>query len=147
MQEVMQLYQSPELDQCLRANFGDDWQDVKQDVFERMLRLPPEQAAEIKNMRHYIIRVILNIKRQPYDPSAKLYRKSEPYTESQQPDEQYTEDEFHEQLAKVNSLPWYHQGIITLYTQLGTVRAVAEQTGIPFYSIKHTIKECRKMCK
>lgn len=146
--QIIELYQSSEVDRCLIANFKGDWQDIKQDVFERLLRLKPEQLENIKNIRHYLLRIIINIKRQPYDPSAKLYRKHDELLDTpEMVSEQYSEEEYIKQLSKVEALGWYHRGILELYAELGSVRAVSEQTKIPYYSVKYTIKESRKLCR
>lgn len=148
IEQITELYQSKDVDKCLKANFKTDWQDVKQDVFERLLKLRPEQLESIRNIRHYLLRIILNIKRQPYDPSAKLYRKSEDLTDVPEPiADQYNEEDYISQVEKVESLDWYNRGILELYAELGSVRAVSEKTKIPFYSVKYTIKESRKLCR
>lgn len=145
---IINLYSEKEVDICLMSNFKDDWEDIKQDVFERLLRLTDQQLEQISNIRHYLLRIILNIKRQPYDPSAKLYRKNEELKDVAELHLQdYSEDIYLEQIEKIKKLHWYHKGIVELYAELGSVRAVSEATKIPFYSVKHTIKESRKLCK
>ena len=145
---IQQLYQSEEVNTCLRVHFKEQWQDVKQDVFERILSLPPEKMNRIRNMRHYLLRIIINFRRNKYEVPAKLYT-----TYEQLPDignlehEPYNEDEYKQQIDSIQTLSWYHRGILDLYVELGSVRAVSEKTKIPFDSVKFAIKEARQQCK
>lgn len=44
----------------------------------------------------------------------------------------------------VEQLHWYKAGLFKLYLQLGTFRAVAKHTRIPFTSVHLTLKEASK---
>lgn len=148
IEAIQELYQSEEVDTCLRVHFKDQWQDVKQDVFETVLALPAERLANIRSLRHYVLQIIINLRRNKYAKPVKLYNRFE-----QLPDignlehEAYSEDEFNQQLQKIESLSWYHRGILDLYIELGSVRAVSEKTKIPFDSVKFAIKEARQQCR
>lgn len=142
---IIELYQSKEVDHCLRTNFPYDWQDVKQDLFERLLTQPNDN---IQNLKFYIIRAIINLKRQPYGKQAKQYKGFAALTENiESIAEQYSEDEFHQQLEKVNQLDWYYKGLMELYVKLGTAKAVADATQIPYWSVVRTIKHVRQICR
>jgi len=145
---LRQLYESSEIDTCLRINFKSHWQDVKQDIFEKLVSLPDTRLAEIRNLRHYIVQMIINLKRCKYDRLRKQYIDYEPLPDIEQtPAEQYTEEQYHEQLSRVKSLDWYHKGVLELYVELGSVRAVSEKIKIPYDSIKLAIKEARQQCR
>jgi transposase-like protein len=47
----------------------------------------------------------------------------------------------------VQGLYWYDQEILSLYVELGSVRKVSKQTGIPHTSIFITIKKIRSCIK
>jgi transposase-like protein len=47
----------------------------------------------------------------------------------------------------INNLYWYDQEILKMYIELGSVRKVSKQTGIPHTSIFITIKNIRKCIK
>lgn len=145
---LRQLYESSEIDTCLRINFKSQWQDVKQDVFETLLSLPAERLQSIRSLRHYVLQIIINLRRNKYAKPAKLYS-----TFEQLPDignwehEPYNEDEYKQQIDSIQTLSWYHRGILDLYVELGSVRAVSEKTKIPYDSIKLAIKEARQQCR
>lgn len=145
---IKQLYQSEEVNTCLRVHFKEQWQDVKQDVFETLLSLPAERLDAIKSLRHYVLQIIINLRRNKYAKPAKLYT-----TFEELPDignwehEPYNEDEYKQQIDSIQTLSWYHRGILDLYVELGSVRAVSEKTKIPFDSVKFAIKEARQQCK
>ena len=48
---------------------------------------------------------------------------------------------------KIKDLYWYDKEILRMYVQLGSVRKVSAQTGIPHTSIFITIKNIRKCIK
>jgi len=47
----------------------------------------------------------------------------------------------------IETLYWYDQEILRMYVELGSVRKVSKQTGIPHTSIFITIKNIRKCIK
>ncbi len=47
----------------------------------------------------------------------------------------------------IESLYWYDQEILRMYVELGSVRKVSKQTGIPHTSIFITIKKIRSCIK
>lgn len=47
----------------------------------------------------------------------------------------------------MDSLYWYDQEILKMYVELGSVRKVSKETGIPHTSIFITIKNIRKCIK
>jgi transposase-like protein len=47
----------------------------------------------------------------------------------------------------IESMYWYDQEILKMYVELGSVRKVSKQTGIPHTSIFITIKNIRKCIK
>jgi hypothetical protein len=50
-------------------------------------------------------------------------------------------------LDEFEKIDWYKRGIIQLYAKLGTVKAVALQTKIPYESVKYAITQARKEIK
>lgn len=142
---IIELYQSHEVDYCLKVNFPDCWEDVKQDLFEKLLVQPIDN---IHNLKYYIIKSIINLKRQPYGKQVNLYRQHDELKDNVElPAEQYSEEEFYQQLEKVNQLDWYYKGLMELYVKLGTAKAVADATQIPYWSVVRTIKHVRQICK
>ena len=141
---ITSLYESHELVMCFKNYFPDNWEDIRQDIFVKVLQMP--DSDKIENLKHYIIKAIVNLKRQKYGSEKRKYQTFDILPELTHHDEDYSEDHYQQQMQAVNGLPWYHNGILELYVKLGTVKAVSEATKIPYYSVKRTIKQARKLC-
>jgi transposase-like protein len=135
-------------------NIGKDlWEDLRQEVAYIVLQYDAEKIAELEAkgkqvFKFWIVRICCNQTNSKYGKFGRLYgsllpvedimkfvKEDEPIDNSQ---------EVADGISKiVEGLYWYDQEILKMYVDLGSVRKVSKQTGIPHTSIFITIKKIR----
>ena len=154
---VSYWYNSREVQDCLRKMHRPDvWEDIRQDIFEALLRQDEAELVEMHlsgRLRFFIVRFIINLTYHTRNAITRQYsltsELSENHTDTPDPDHDSAMMEawHNKAMQAIDGLHWYYKGILDLYTKLGSVRAVSEQTGIPFSSIKLAISTLRKQVK
>jgi hypothetical protein len=151
---ITQLYKSKEVTEAISYHFPDHCkEDIMQDLFIILIDLAPgtlEQVNEKGKLRQYIATIIVNMKNQRYGKVAKMisqYNFSNPLPENMEQIDSGYNDSTDIAFEKIDKIDWYKRGILELYAKLGTVRAVALQTKIPYESVKYAITQARKEIK
>jgi len=151
---ITELYNSLEITDCLKRHFPADCrEDVRQDLFELLIRLEPgtlEEKQSRGKLRQYVATIIINLKNQKWGKIAKMvkqYQHSTPLPENLEQVESYYDNTPDLILEEFEKIDWYKRGIIQLYAKLGTVKAVSLQTQIPYESVKYAINQARKEIK
>jgi DNA-directed RNA polymerase specialized sigma24 family protein len=148
---ITELYRSAEVRDCLNRHFDHHCrEDVKQDLFELLINLAPgtlEEKQSRGKLRQYVATIIINLKNQKYGKIAKMvkqYQFSNPLPENIEQVEIDYDNTNELVLERFEKIDWYKRTIIDFYIKLGTVKAVAEFTQIPYESVKYAITQARK---
>jgi hypothetical protein len=135
-------------------NIGKDlWEDLRQEVAYIVLQYDAEKIAELEVkgkqvFKFWIVRICCNQTNSKYGKFGRLYGSLLPVEDIMKfVKEEETIDnsqEVADGISKiVEGLYWYDQEILKMYVDLGSVRKVSKQTGIPHTSIFITIKKIR----
>lgn len=165
---IADLYESKELDHCINKNVHHKYRDdFRQELFLRLLQLPCDKiTVDIKNIRYYTVKIILNLVHGKYDIYRKLYRDEKTVYDNdkveyamQSPADQDTiqdrilreqaEDELLSRVIGIdvelgNEGYPYHEKMVILMAQLGSQREIERQTGIPHVTVHRTLKRVRE---
>jgi hypothetical protein len=139
-------------------NIGKDlWEDLRQEVAVIVLEYDASKLQELEAkgkqvFKFWIVRICCNQTNSKYGKFGRLYGSLVPVEdimkfvkEEQQID---NSQEVADGISKiVQGLYWYDQEILKMYVELGSVRKVSMQTGIPHTSIFITIKKIRSCIK
>lgn len=139
-------------------NIGKDlWEDLRQEVALIVLEYDKDKIAELESkgkqvFKFWIVRICCNQTNSKYGKFGRLYKSLIPVEdvtrfvaeEEEISDDQHIVDNI---TKKMNDLYWYDREILKMYIELGSVRKVSAQTGIPHTSIFITIKNIRKCIK
>lgn len=139
-------------------NIGKDlWEDLRQEVALIVLEYDKEKLQDLVGktkqvFKFWIVRVCCNQIHSKYGKMWRMYNQIMPVEditkfiseEQDIDDSQRTIDIIQN---KIKDLYWYDREILKMYIELGSVRKVSAQTGIPHTSIFITIKNIRKCIK
>lgn len=139
-------------------NIGKDlWEDLRQEIALIVLEYDKEKIAELESkgkqvFKFWIVRICCNQTNTKYGKFGRMYKSLIPVEdvsrfiaeEEEVNDDQHIVDNI---TKKMNDLYWYDKEILKMYIELGSVRKVSAQTGIPHTSIFITIKNIRKCIK
>jgi transposase-like protein len=139
-------------------NIGKDlWEDLRQEVAYIVLQYDSKKIGELEDkgkqvFKFWIVRICCNQTNSKYGKFGRMYasllpvedimkfvKEEEPIDNSQAVADGITKI--------VEGLYWYDQEILKMYVELGSVRKVSKQTGIPHTSIFITIKKIRSCIK
>ena len=139
-------------------NIGKDlWEDLRQEVAYIVLQYDSKKINELEDkgkqvFKFWIVRICCNQTNSKYGKFGRMYASLVPVEdimkfvkEEEQID---NSQEVVDGISKiVQGLYWYDQEILKMYVELGSVRKVSKETGIPHTSIFITIKNIRKCIK
>jgi DNA-directed RNA polymerase specialized sigma24 family protein len=162
------VYDLPEIDNCINKLVKQELrQDFKQELFLVLLQTPCEVIVKLNgSLKYYMVRIILNFVRQKrnsfyytyldktieYNTDKISYQTTSPAdvdTIQERAEREQKEEEIINRLTGVDielgnkSYP-YHEQIIKLLAQFGSLRKVEQQTGIPKSTIHATVSRVRK---
>ena len=139
-------------------NIGKDlWEDLRQEVAYIVLQYDRKKISELEEkgkqvFKFWIVRICCNQTNSKYGKFGRMYatlipvedilkfvKEEEPIDNSQEVADGITK--------LIDELYWYDQEILKMYVELGSVRKVSKQTGIPHTSIFITIKKIRSCIK
>jgi hypothetical protein len=139
-------------------NIGKDlWEDLRQEIALIVLEYDKDKITELESkgkqvFKFWIVRICCNQTNSKYGKFGRMYKSLIPVEdvtrfvaeEEEISDDQHIVDNI---TKKMNDLYWYDREILKMYIELGSVRKVSAQTGIPHTSIFITIKNIRKCIK
>ena len=139
-------------------NIGKDlWEDLRQEIALIVLEYDLDKILELESkgkqvFKFWIVRICCNQTNSKYGKFGRMYASLVPVEDVmkfvKEEDEVDNSQEVIEGISKIiNTLYWYDQEILKMYIELGSVRKVSKQTGIPHTSIFITIKNIRKCIK
>ena len=139
-------------------NIGKDlWEDLRQEVAVIVLEYDGQKMADLVEkgkqvFKFWIVRICCNQTNPKYGKFGRLYASLVPVEDIVKfIKEDHTVDntlEVANSISKImEGLYWYDQEVLKMYIELGSVRKVSKQTGIPHTSIFITIKNIRKCIK
>lgn len=139
-------------------NIGKDlWEDLRQEIALIVLEYDLDKIIELESkgkqvFKFWIVRICCNQTNSKYGKFGRMYASLVPVEDImkfvKEEDEIDNSQEVIEGISKIiNTLYWYDQEILKMYIELGSVRKVSKQTGIPHTSIFITIKNIRKCIK
>lgn len=139
-------------------NIGKDlWEDLRQEVAYIVLQYDSKKISELEDkgkqvFKFWIVRICCNQTNSKYGKFGRMYATLIPvedilkFVKEEEPID--NSQEVADGIAKlVEELYWYDQEILKMYVELGSVRKVSKQTGIPHTSIFITIKKIRSCIK
>ncbi len=117
--------------------------DLKSEVFLILAELPEQKLFDLydkKQLRFYIVRIMLNLVQNSNNQFYKRYRNFVEYT-AQEVAESYQEDISQKVRLSVDDLHWYKKELLRLYTEefKCNAKALSRDTGIPYMSIVRTL--------
>lgn len=139
-------------------NIGKDlWEDLRQEVAVIVLEYDSEKLRELEAkgkqvFKFWIVRICCNQTNSKYGKFGRMYAALVPVEDIvkfiKEEEEIDNSQAVADSISKiVEGLYWYDQEILKMYVELGSVRKVSKQTGIPHTSIFITIKNIRKCIK
>ncbi len=139
-------------------NIGKElWEDLRQEIAVIVLEYDSDKIIELEEkgkqvFKFWIVRICCNQTNSKYGKFGRLYGSLVPVEDIvkfvKEEDEIDNSQELAEGISKIiNGLYWYDQEILKMYIELGSVRKVSKQTGIPHTSVFITIKNIRKCIK
>lgn len=122
-------------------------EDLKSEVFLILAELDEQKLIELydrKQLRFYIVRVMLNLIKSTDKKFFKKYRDFVEWQPIDKPDEVYY-DITENVLEYVEGLYWYQKEILRLYAFefKGNAKELSRQTGIPYMSIIRTLNQTK----
>ena len=136
-------------------NIGKDlWEDLRQEVAVIVLEYDSIKLSELQSkgkqvFKFWIVRICCNQTNSKYGKFGRMYAARVPVEDVMKFVKEEEEIDNSQEVANsiekiIPSLYWYDQEILKMYIELGSVRKVSKQTGIPHTSIFITIKNIRK---
>lgn len=132
------------------------WEDLRQEVSIILLEYDKDKLSEIENkgksvFKFWVVRVCCN-QTSVNGKLNKTYNVLIPVEDINKFIKNKVQTDFDNSIVKqieirINKLYWYDKEILKLYIELGSVRKVSKQTGIPHTSIFITIKNIQKCIK
>lgn len=139
-------------------NIGKDlWEDLRQEVAVIVLEYDRQKIKDLEEkgkqvFKFWIVRICCNQTNSKYGKFGRMYAALVPVEDIVQfiKEEEEIDNtiDVANSISKImDSLYWYDQEILKMYVELGSVRKVSKETGIPHTSIFITIKNIRKCIK
>ena len=139
-------------------NIGKDlWEDLRQEIAVIVLEYDSKKINDLEEkgkqvFKFWIVRICCNQTNSKYGKFGRLYASLVPVEDIvkfvKEEDDIDNSQELVDGISKIiNGLYWYDQEILKMYIELGSVRKVSKQTGIPHTSVFITIKNIRKCIK
>ncbi len=141
---LIEFWQSEEVNKAFTKMHPIELQDdLKSEVFLILAELPEQKLFDLydkKQLRFYIVRIMLNLVQNNNNQFYKRYRNFVEYTQ-QEVAESYQEDISHKVRLSVDDLHWYKKELLRLYTEefKCNAKALSRDTGIPYMSIVRTL--------
>jgi hypothetical protein len=139
-------------------NIGKDlWEDLRQEVALIVLEYDKDKLEQLVGktkqvFKFWVVRVCCNQIHSKYGKMWRMYNQIlavEDVTKFIKEEEEIDNSQKTIDIIynKIQELYWYDKEILKMYIELGSVRKVSAQTGIPHTSIFITIKNIRKCIK
>jgi hypothetical protein len=141
---LIEFWQSEEVNKAFSKMHPIELQDdLKSEVFLILAELPEQKLFDLydkKQLRFYIVRIMLNLVQNSNNQFYKRYRNFVEYT-AQEIAESYQEDLTFKVQFAVEDLHWYKKELLRLYTEefKCNAKALSRDTGIPYMSIVRTL--------
>jgi hypothetical protein len=141
---LIEFWQSEEVNKAFTKMHPIELQDdLKSEVFLILAELPEQKLSDLydkKQLRFYIVRIMLNLVQNSNNQFYKRYRNFVEYTQ-QEVAESYQEDISQKVRLSVDDLHWYKKELLRLYTEefKCNAKALSRDTGIPYMSIVRTL--------
>jgi hypothetical protein len=141
---LIEFWQSEEVNKAFSKMHPIELQDdLKSEVFLILAELPEQKLSDLydkKQLRFYIVRIMLNLVQNSNNQFYKRYRNFVEYTQ-QEVAESYQEDISQKVRLSVDDLHWYKKELLRLYTEefKCNAKALSRDTGIPYMSIVRTL--------
>lgn len=141
---LIEFWQSEEVNKAFSKMHPIELQDdLKSEVFLILAELPEQKLFDLydkKQLRFYIVRIMLNLVQNSNNQFYKRYRNFVEYT-AQEVAESYQEDISQKVRLSVDDLHWYKKELLRLYTEefKCNAKALSRDTGIPYMSIVRTL--------
>lgn len=165
---ITQIYSAPEIDDCICKLVPRSLKaDFKQELFLILLGIDCDKIDQMNgSFKYFVVRVILNLCRQKrnvfhrtyldktveYNTDKLNYQATSPAdqdTMGDRADRETREDETIMRLVGIdeqlgNKDYPYHEQIVKLLAECGSLREVTKRTGIPHVTVHRTIKKVRE---
>ena len=147
---IAELWSSSDLNEALKKMKPVEIQeDLKSELFLIICEIDEFKLIDLydkKQLKFYIVRIMLNLVQSSKNKFFKNYRNFEEYNETEKPDEQ---DEPIEVMEFIEGLYWYQKEILKLYTFdfNKNAKELSRQTGIPYMSLIRTLNQTKKELK
>lgn len=147
---ISELWSSDDLNEALKKMKPVEIQeDLKSELFLIICEIEQSKLIDLydkKQLKFYIVRIMLNLVQSSKNKFFKNYRNFEEYNETEKPDEQ---DEPIEVMEFIEGLYWYQKEILKLYTFdfNKNAKELSRQTGIPYMSLIRTLNQTKKELK
>lgn len=147
---IAELWSSTDLNEALKKMKPVEIQeDLKSELFLIICEIDEFKLIDLydkKQLKFYIVRIMLNLVQSSKNKFFKNYRNFEEYNETEKPDEQ---DEPIEVMEFIEGLYWYQKEILKLYTFdfNKNAKELSRQTGIPYMSLIRTLNQTKKELK
>lgn len=147
---ITELWQSQDLNDALKKMKPVEIQeDLKSELFLIICEIEDSKLVDLyekKQLKFYIVRIMLNLVQSSKNKFYKNYRNFEEYNEVEKPD---IGDEHIEVMDHIEGLYWYQKEILRLYTFEFNKNAkeLSRQTGIPYMSLIRTLNQTKKELK
>ena len=139
-------------------NIGKElWEDLRQEIAVIVLEYDSEKIIELEEkgkqvFKFWIVRICCNQTNSKYGKFGRMYASLVPVEDRvkfiKEEEQIDNSQELADGISKIiKGLYWYDQEILKMYIELGSVRKVSKQTGIPHTSVFITIKKIRKCIK
>lgn len=147
---ISELWSSSDLNEALKKMKPVEIQeDLKSELFLIICEIDESKLIDLydkKQLKFYIVRIMLNLVQSSKNKFFKNYRNFEEYNETEKPDE--TEQPI-EVMEFIEGLYWYQKEILKLYTFdfNKNAKELSRQTGIPYMSLIRTLNQTKKELK
>lgn len=147
---ISELWESADLNEALtKMKPVEIQEDLKSELFLIICEIDEAKLIDLydkKQLKFYIVRIMLNLVQSSKNKFFKNYRNFEEYNETEKPDEQ---DEPIEVMEFIEGLYWYQKEILKLYTFdfNKNAKELSRQTGIPYMSLIRTLNQTKKELK
>lgn len=147
---ITELWQSQDLNDALKKMKPVEIQeDLKSELFLIICEIEESKLIDLydkKQLKFYIVRIMLNLVQSSKNKFFKNYRNFEEYNETEKPDEI---EQPIEVMEFIEGLYWYQKEILKLYTFdfNKNAKELSRQTGIPYMSLIRTLNQTKKELK
>lgn len=147
---IAELWDSTDLNEALKNMKPVEIQDdLKSELFLIICEIDENKLIDLynkKQLKFYIVRIMLNLVQSSKNKFFKNYRNFEEYNEKEKPDDIYEPIEV---MEYIEGLYWYQREILRLYTFdfNNNAKELSRQTGIPYMSLIRTLNQTKKELK